>query len=110
VPGSAQYGVKALFFDVFGTLKRRSIGLPSGIVGNRHQYGDAPHPFALLRARRERPRRRAAEQRDELAAVRLITSSAHANTTGASRSGLPIRIVARRRNSDSPVQWPPHGL
>jgi len=29
---------------------------------------DAPHSLALLRARRERPRRGAAEQRDELAA------------------------------------------
>ena len=61
VPGSAQYGVKALFFDVFGTLERRNIGRPSGIVGNRHQYGDASHPLALLRAGRERLRcRRAA--------------------------------------------------
>ena len=32
------------------------------------QHADAPHPFGLLRARRKRPRRRrAAEQRDELA-------------------------------------------
>jgi len=39
----------------------------------RHQNADAPHPFALLCARRERPRRcRAAEQRDELAPIQLI--------------------------------------
>src|SRR5262249_52715484 len=38
------------------------------------------------------------------------TSSAHTNTKGASRSGLPIRIVARRGNSDAPAQWPPHAL
>jgi hypothetical protein len=32
-----------------------------------HQHADAPHPLALLRPRRERPRRRrASEQRDEL--------------------------------------------
>ena len=38
---------------------------------------DAPHPLALLRARRERPRGcRAAEQRDEVAALHSITSSA----------------------------------
>jgi hypothetical protein len=30
-------------------------------------HADAPHPTRLLRLRRERPRRRAAEQRDELA-------------------------------------------
>src|SRR4029077_8419810 len=40
------------------------------IVGiQRDEYTNAPHPLRLLRACRERPRRRrAAEQRDELAA------------------------------------------
>jgi hypothetical protein len=38
---------------------------------------DAPHSLALLRARRERPRnRRATEERDELAPLHSITSSA----------------------------------
>src|SRR5215470_1527520 len=32
-----------------------------------HQRADPPHPLGLLRARRHRPCRRAAEQRDELA-------------------------------------------
>src|SRR5215471_5696756 len=36
----------------------------------------------LLRARRERPRRRAAEQRDERAALHSITSSARASNIG----------------------------
>ena len=37
------------------------------------EHADAPHPLGLLRARRERPRRRrAAEQRDELAALDLF--------------------------------------
>ena len=58
MPGSAQYGVKAFFFDVFGTLERRKIGPPSGIVGNRHQHADAAHLLALLRTHRKRPRRR----------------------------------------------------
>src|SRR5262245_15873860 len=41
------------------------------------QKRDAPHALALLRARRERPGyRRAAEQRDELAPLHSITSSA----------------------------------
>jgi hypothetical protein len=31
------------------------------------EHADPPHAVALLRARRERPRRRAAEKRDELA-------------------------------------------
>jgi hypothetical protein len=40
------------------------------------QHADPPHPLALLRARRERPSSRAAEQRDELASFHSITSSA----------------------------------
>jgi len=36
----------------------------------------------LLRAHRERPSRRAAEQRDELAPLQLITSSARATRRG----------------------------
>src|SRR5262249_61738759 len=35
------------------------------------QECDAPHALSLLRPRRERPRRRAAEQRDELAPFHL---------------------------------------
>jgi hypothetical protein len=34
---------------------------------HRHVRGNAPH--SLLRARRERPRRRSAEERDELASL-----------------------------------------
>jgi hypothetical protein len=46
--------------------------LPSPL-DRAHQHADAPHPLRLLRARRERPRRRgAAEQRDEIATVQLI--------------------------------------
>src|SRR5262245_8858213 len=46
-----------------------------------HQHADPPHRFALLRPRRERPRYcRAAEQRDELAALHSITSSASASS------------------------------
>jgi hypothetical protein len=40
---------------------------------------DAPHPLALLRPRRERPRNRStAEHRDELAPLHSITSSVRA--------------------------------
>jgi hypothetical protein len=42
-----------------------------------HEHAHASHPLALLRPRRERPRRRrAAEQCDELAAPHSITSLA----------------------------------
>ena len=42
--------------------------LPDRLRRQCHEHADAPHPLGLLRARRQRPRRRrAAEQRDELA-------------------------------------------
>jgi hypothetical protein len=37
------------------------------IRGQVHEDADPPHPLALLCGRRERPRNRAANQRDELA-------------------------------------------
>src|SRR5262249_48657482 len=45
------------------------------VLGIAHQHADAPHSVGL-RPRRERPRDRTAEQRDELAAPHSITSSA----------------------------------
>ena len=55
--------------------ERCDAGLSLRIVrGLAHEHADAPHPLALLRTRRERPRgRRTAEQRDELAPL-LIRS------------------------------------
>src|SRR5215475_13955707 len=51
--------------------------LPYGAASRAmHQHADPSHPLGLLRPRRERPRGRAAEQRDELAAFHSITSSA----------------------------------
>src|SRR6516162_340839 len=57
-------------------------GLPCEIVCSQsHENTDPPHPVALLRPRRERPRRRAADQRDELAPFHhSITSSASASS------------------------------
>src|SRR5262249_17302929 len=49
------------------------------IRGQAHEHADPPH---LLRARRERPHRRAAEQRDELAPLHSIISSARASNDG----------------------------
>jgi hypothetical protein len=49
-------------------VKGRETRLSLRIVGGEvHKHADAPHPAALLRPRRERPRRRAAEKRDECA-------------------------------------------
>src|SRR6516165_4449860 len=46
------------------------------VLGVWMQECDAPHALALLRARRKRPRRRAAEQRDELAPDHRMTAFA----------------------------------
>jgi hypothetical protein len=48
----------------------------------RAQETDTPHTVGLLRTRRKRPRRRAAEQCDELAPPHSITSSARASRVG----------------------------
>src|SRR5262245_38616032 len=66
------------------TLQERpDAGLKFRIVRSRGQENaDETHPLALLRVRSERPRRRAAEQRDELPALHSITSSARAMSVG----------------------------
>src|SRR5262249_43317817 len=51
-----------------------------------HQHADLPHPVGLLRARRERPCGRAANQRDELATFHSITSSARVSSAGGTSS------------------------
>src|SRR5215471_12070672 len=53
-----------------GLLKRLYTCLPFGVVGNRHKYPEPSHPFGL-RARRDRPCRRAGEQRYELTPFQL---------------------------------------
>ena len=58
-------------------------GLGFGIVGDKvHEHPNAPHALCMLRARRERPRRRAAEQRNEFTSPHSITSSARARSVG----------------------------
>jgi len=47
-------------------LQRRHPCLRFGIsFGNHRQYADAPHPLALLRARRKRPCSRSTKERNE---------------------------------------------
>src|SRR2546427_9934580 len=59
-------------------LQERSDASLSFHIGciRAHEHADAPHPLVLLRARRQRPRSRAAEKRDERAPLHSITSSA----------------------------------
>src|SRR5262245_13883079 len=56
----------------------------------------------LLRARRERPRRRAAEQRDELAPLHSITSSAGATAKRCHAPGTPLRACMPRSSNAMP--------
>jgi hypothetical protein len=59
--------------------ERGDARLNRGIVFvERREHADPSHAVALLRARRERPCRRAAESGDEFAPVHSITSSARA--------------------------------
>src|SRR5262245_60900293 len=71
-------------------------GLPFSIArGEVHEDTNAPRSVRLLRPRRERPRRRAAEERDELAAPdHSITSSAR--TRNVSGMVSPIALAALR--------------
>jgi hypothetical protein len=63
--------------------ERRKAGLSFRIVRCEwREHADAPHRFRLLRARRERPRDRAAEYRDERPPLHSITSSASASSVG----------------------------
>ena len=53
--------------------ERRFAGLSFRIVRCRvHEHADAPHALSLLRPRRERPRNRAAKQRNELAPLHVL--------------------------------------
>src|SRR6266540_641860 len=70
-----------------------------------HQHADAPHPLGLLRARRQWPRGRAAEQRDELAAVHSITSSAATSSLSGTVRLSAFAVLRLMPNSNFTVCW-----
>ena len=80
-------------------LKRRDAAAGLRVVlGQHHQHADAAHAIGRLRARGERPGRRAAEKGDEIPPPHSITSSARtSNEGGTSRpSALAVtRLMAR---------------
>ena len=62
-------GIAEIWFDDISGAKAffESDGYRQNVIPDG-EHAEAPHPLALLRVRRERPRRRrAAEQRDEMA-------------------------------------------
>src|SRR5262249_17764738 len=78
--------------------KCRDAGLSFQIIlGNSQQHTNPPRTLALLRARRQGPRRRrAADERDELAASHSITSSARASSVSGTvrpRAFAVLRLI-----------------
>src|SRR5262249_11857362 len=72
--------------------------LSFSIIGDGiHEHADPAH-LRLLRARRERPRRRAAEQRYELASFHSITSSARASSVGGTSMPSAFAVLSLMTN------------
>src|SRR5262249_53654761 len=80
--------------------RKAILGVP--IVCSRgHQYADAPHPLALLCARRKRPScGRAAQERDETAALHSITSSTLASSCGGTSRPSALAVCRLMTNSN----------
>src|SRR5262249_42997054 len=78
--------------EVRGVSER---GVPQE-TNNRHR---------LLRARRERPRRRAAEQRDEIASLHSMTSSARASRVAGRVRPRSFAILRLSTNSNLTGAW-----
>src|SRR5262249_34122025 len=76
------------------SLHKRGDPLAGGRVRALAHEPDSLQFPRLLRARRERPRgRRAAEQRDDVAAVHSITSSARASSDGGSSRPSALAVL-----------------
>src|SRR5262249_3209588 len=74
--------------------------LSFSIIGDGiHEHADPAH-LRLLRARRERPCRRAAEQRYELASFHSITSSARASSVGGPSMPSACAVLRLRTNTN----------
>src|SRR5439155_23771116 len=61
--------------------------------GKWREHTNEPHPLPLLRARRKRPRRGAAEKRDELAALHLWAHSSTSSARASSAVGISRPIT-----------------
>src|SRR6516165_4486169 len=87
--------------------ERRHIGLRIPIVlGKGRQHAHAPRIMVeLLRARRERPRRSAAEQRDELATLHSITSSATCCRCAGTSIPSALAVLRLMVNSNLSGAW-----
>src|SRR5262249_31594573 len=64
--------------------------------GEGEEYRDAPHTLALLRSRRERPRRRAAEQRNEVAPFPLTEMHPIPSRAGSTSQDTGLQRISQR--------------
>src|SRR5262245_1054022 len=65
-----------------------------------HQHSDEPDAWFVLRARRDRPHYRTADQRDELATPHSITSSAMASSEGGTSMPNTFAVLRLITNSN----------
>src|SRR6266446_5429339 len=79
--------------------KYREASLLLRITGDTDQHADPPYPIRLLRPRLARPRRRAAEQGDELAPFHSITSSARSRIDVGSVTPIALAVFRLSANS-----------
>src|SRR5262245_33193914 len=79
-------------------------GVAVRIVGGgaAREHADSPHALALLRPRRQRPRHRAADQRDEGPPPHSITSSARASMSGGTSRPSVFAVLRLITNSYLP--------
>src|SRR5262249_859521 len=91
-----------LALDVTGVCKAPpKRGYKRGPLGSGGGVNEPDHRHRrLLRARCERPRRRAAEQRDELATLHSITSSARASSDGGMVRPIALAVVRLMTSSN----------
>src|SRR5262249_11108243 len=78
-------------------LRRQVVGAQS--VPHEEDHAPLGKCVRLLRASRKRPRRRAAEQRDELAPSHSITSSARASSVGGTSRARAFAVLRLITNS-----------
>src|SRR5262249_24948423 len=75
------------------------------VRSGRQQHADAPHALALLGVRRERPHGRTANERDEVAPLHSITSSARASSVGGISSPSAFAVLRFITNSNFVGSW-----
>ena len=81
------------------------------ILADLDQHTNSAHPPRLLRACGKRPRhRRAAEQRDELAPLHSITSSARASRVAGTSRPMVFAVCRLMTNSATPFAVTPRDM